>query len=840
MGRHFRWVLVGLMVCLGLAGLRGPVQAQDCGDAPVPRLVAGVQGQVTYSNGQPLNVRNGPTLGSPRLGSLPEGAVFAVVEGPFCNDNIYWWHIQANDLDGWAAEGQAGAYFVEPVSAASGPAIPAAASGVPQIIPPATSGLVAWDWAAFNGGTIPGDLPDPAAITPPPVYAGDMPALPVDSGAVQFIADTGLNPAQLALLAQNGFVVVPGGFAQFEDAYQESEQWSTTPPGYNWEAPVDPQPIGHAFFVTTDAMLHSLHYVFDNLLTDLELNLFYPQVQAMTIAAYQTARAQVADLAGTALEEPASAAALYLAVGVGLLAPDQFTAVVDTATVSAARPILDLIQAGTEQAPLAFLPGYTEDFSQYRPRGHYAGDPSLEAYFRGMNWLSRITFRASETRETQIALLLLRALSSTPTAVQDWSALHDMLSFLIGPSDDLGPPEYSALAAQVFGAELPTTALVNGDTVAAFQAQVAALPGPRVNGLILPPDTNLEDVATLTRGFRLMGQRFTFDGYVLGQLMYPYVGTREVPRSLPSGLDVAAADGSQVANDLLAAQGVPAFANYDSQLGLMRQTLAGLTPADWLENIYGGWLWTLQPLWNRDPAPYPPLMQTDAWLRRDLQAGLGSYTELKHDTVLYVKQPTGFGGGGAPLFSYGYVEPNPLVFARIAVVAASTYRGLQARGVSVNLFDDAANQTLAGTMSVLRDVAIESAHFAEMARRELTGQALSDDDYYRIQDFRNFLDVTLRSLYMGEGQPDPVALVTDIANDGVAQVLQQAVGGVDTIYVVVPDTRGGLQVVRGGVFSYYEFVGSMSQRMTDAEWRAQVAAGDTPPRPDWVSAFFSE
>ena len=570
----------------------------------------------------------------------------------------------------------------------------------------------------------------------------------------------------MALLAQNGFVVVPGGFAQFDEAYQESEAWSITPPDFSWDLPAEQQDIGHAFFVTTDAMLHSLHYVFDNLLTDLELNSFYPQAQAMTIAAYQTARTQAADLAGTALEEPASSAALYLAVGVGLLTPDQFTTVVNSATASAARPILDLIQAGTEQAPLSFLPGYTEDFSQYRPRGHYAGDPSLEAYFRGMNWLSRITFRSSDTRETQIALLLLRALSSTPTAVQDWSALHDMLSFLIGPSDDLGPPEYSMLAAQVFGADLPAAALVNGDTVAAFQTQVAALPGPRVNGLILPPDTHVEDVATLTRGFRLMGQRFTFDGYVLGQLMYPYVGTREVPRNLPSGLDVAAADGSQVAYDLLAAQGVPAFANYDSQLAQMRATLAGLTPADWMENIYGGWLWTLQPLWSRDPAPYPPLMQTDAWLRRDLQAGLGSYTELKHDTVLYVKQPTGFGGGGAPLLSFGYVEPNPLVFARIAMVAASTYRGLEARGVGVNPFNDTANQTLAGTMSVLRDVALTAGRFAEMARRELTGESLTEDDYYTIQGFSTFLNVTLRSLYMGEGEPDPVALVTDIANDG--------------------------------------------------------------------------
>ena len=130
--------------------------------------------------------------------------------------------------------------------------------------------------------------------------------------------------------------------------------------------------------------------------------------------------------------------------------------------------------------------------------------------------------------------------------------------------------------------------------------------------------------------------------------------------------------------------------------------------------------------------------------------------------MLYVKQPTGFGGGGAPLLSFGYVEPNPLV-RRIAMVAASTYRGLEARGVGVNPFDDTANQSLAGTMSVLRDVALTAGRFAEMARRELTNEALSEDDYYTIQGFSTFLNVTLRSLYMGEGEPDPVALVTDIA-----------------------------------------------------------------------------
>src|SRR5690606_35450824 len=37
-----------------------------------------------------------------------------------------------------------------------------------------------------------------------------------------------------------------------------------------------------------------------------------------------------------------------------------------------------------------------EDFSQFEPRGHYAGLPDLEQYFRAMIWLGRTDFRMLE------------------------------------------------------------------------------------------------------------------------------------------------------------------------------------------------------------------------------------------------------------------------------------------------------------------------------------------------------------------------------------------------------------------------------------------------------------
>ena len=100
--------------------------------------------------------------------------------------------------------------------------------------------------------------PNPATITPPPVYNGDLPALPLNLSAVSFTEDVTLNNAQRAMLAQNGFVVVSAGFEQFDDAYSVFNENN---------------------FVTTDAMLHSLHYVFDNLLTDLEKDLLFDQTR---------------------------------------------------------------------------------------------------------------------------------------------------------------------------------------------------------------------------------------------------------------------------------------------------------------------------------------------------------------------------------------------------------------------------------------------------------------------------------------------------------------------------------------------------------------------------------
>jgi hypothetical protein len=54
---------------------------------------------------------------------------------------------------------------------------------------------------------------------------------------------------------------------------------------------------------------------------------------------------------------------------------------------------------------------------------------------------------------------------------------------------------------------------------------------------------------------------------------------------------------------------------------------------------------------------------------------------------------------------------------------------------------------------------------------------------------------------------------------------------------MVPDDVGGFQLAVGGVYSYYEFLQPMSDRLTDEAWRAMLDAGTQPDRPGWEQPF---
>lgn len=708
-----------------------------------------------------------------------------------------------------------------------------AQTNLPPVVPVENPGtlqndFVSWDWAAFLGDSW-AQPPDPLTIELPEEYLGSLPVGPFDLSQVRFLDSINLNDEQLRLLAQNGFVVVPDTVNQFEDPYRFDNIWDVN--------------TGHGYWVTTDAVLHELYVAFANLLNFMETDELYGRVRNVALESYKTAFVQYDAAQGTSLEEPARAATLYYAVALGLLDPQAYTDTVDAALQTDAVTLLDAANAAEGRLAVPFLPRYQEDFSQYKPRGNYTTSELLQRYFRGMMWLGRITFLARDDASLQASLLALRAMEQSG-AMTDWAAVSELLTYLIGPTDNLGPAEYLPLAQAIYGNDMPLDTLADMNRLSEFRTQVKALPGPRINNVVRPMGTEVAALDDSTRGFRLFGQRFTFDAYAMQRLIYPYVGETGSERKLPSGLDVAAVMGSDIAYNLLVQQGDTNYKNYDTNMLGLREDVNQISGSDWLENLYGGWLMALQPLWNRNEQSYPALINTEAWRLRELYAGLGSWSELKHATVLYVAQPMGGLGGGGEFVAdtTNYVEPNPLVFSRVAIIAASVVQGLDARNIGKQDFTSSdAPDGLVFIRDAFHELAIVSARLADMANKHLWGIPLTDDEQIFLK--YHFGEELWYVRYSAElavsNPPEMSAIVTDVAsNPDAGTVLQVGTGYVNYIYVIT-DSPQGLQLTRGAAYSYYEFVNDIDNRLTDETWQEMVQNGNLPQRPAWISSFFS-
>mgnify|MGYP005840256527 CR=1 FL=1 len=90
-----------------------------------PRLSIGGQGRVA-PGGFPNNIRSLPGSSGDKIGEIPPGGVFTVLDGPRCStlDKIVWWQVRYNTTFGWTAEGQGGVYWLEPVDDQGVPLIP--------------------------------------------------------------------------------------------------------------------------------------------------------------------------------------------------------------------------------------------------------------------------------------------------------------------------------------------------------------------------------------------------------------------------------------------------------------------------------------------------------------------------------------------------------------------------------------------------------------------------------------------------------------------------------------------------------------------------------------------
>lgn len=630
----------------------------------------------------------------------------------------------------------------------------------------------------------------------------------------------GLSDEQRALLEENGFVVVPSRVEQIYEIYKSAKDQ------------------GIPIFVTTDALLHAYHILYDYTLRFAEIQHFVNDLQGLNAAMRGVLREQYLAAEGK-VQEAARRNLAYFSVASALLEPGTQIAsdVADDVNTE-----LDFITAhqGFAQSPIF---GYKEDYSQYVPRGHYTRNETFERYFKTMMWYGRMMFRLKPgpspeaieagRMETRQAILIVAALQNAQVGEQSalavWERIYEPTVFFVGKTDDLNIYDYGQLVKEVYGDQLTLTDLEDEAKLDEFIQRAMTLRPPRIVSSYV---TDREKPEEVTKGFRFMGQRFIPDSYIFQQLVYDKVGTQSDPRLFPKGLDVTAVLGSSRAYEiLLDVYNEGRYANYQEQMEKLRDEFGQLPPEQWVENLYWSWLYALRPLLEVKGEGYPSFMQNQGWVDKDLNAFLGSWTELRHDTILYAKQSYTMKATGImpqPEAAKGYVEPQPEVYARLAALARQMRVGLKGRG----LLDAEYRDKLERLESLLLSL-------KTMAEKELVGQALTEEEYELIRSIGGILEgITTFSAKVKEEitseADERMAIVADVHTDtNTGQVLEEGVGDAFLIYVVAP-VEGQLVATQGGVFSYYEFTHPMDDRLTDEAWQALEPKPDLPV---WTGSF---
>jgi hypothetical protein len=495
-----------------------------------------------------------------------------------------------------------------------------------------------------------------------------------------------------------------------------------------------------------------------------------------------------------------------------------FNAVADSesATNSSDAEALHIQQAhGTFSSPVF---GKPFDFTELTPRGYYTATPEMQEYFKAVHYLT------------------------TAAAAIDATPLNSL-------------PE-----------DVKTKAL---QWIAAYAAYIAPSRSPLVwnAGAFVPPAFALHPVTSpqifpLSWGFDnegLLSTVYHSDWPAAEQI----TGTKG-PRGLPSGLDLAAALGSGYARSLLKTD----LAGYPA-LGPALNALHGRQPQSAAQpDLYDAWINALAVQWA-DNATFPGNPPSTLWNAKRIQTGLASWATLRHATVLVNERTTaecGEGGFEAIVLRppRGYVEPDPKTFEAIAslfdqmeqvVAKSANFTGNLPQDSSS---DKAAQPLRDGIIRRLQATATKARLFESMAEKELQNQPLSDSDYDEIlhvgavaeHDFLVYN--SLASADLALSTPNPIMKIADVAGGGEVPYLEAAVGRPLEWDQVVP-YFGRREIVKGSIYSYYEFPSSTP--LTDLAWAGTAANPDADPEnpiakavpgkvevqahPAWVSSFIS-
>lgn len=670
-------------------------------------------------------------------------------------------------------------------------------------------------------------------------FLGKIPSFPTDAKYLDSITiKYKMTDDELGLLKKNGFVVTERN-SKFSMRDMLADIWQK-------DLPV---------FISTDLVHNAFHESYDAILKQLEIDFIIPKLGELLLSMHSKLGELDKKYSSVpVMKNSLQDADLYFSLALKLLGKTYQPYYTNTSEV--VNQIQTYVNSlGAVEVPLFSVLPRKMDYSQFKVRGHYTDQrfPQLAKYFQSMIWLGRtelylikpnVIIDPQIEKDVQRQIIdsyLISELLTLSGSEATFNEIEKAIQAFVGEQDNVTVEQLRSVFAAANIAKCEN--LLSDENVKRFQDTLVTKPfsEQRILSQLLESNPMVPEKIKPASAFLLFGQRFVIDSYVTGNVVFDRIDNG-VKRMLPSTLDILFALGNSASAQLLQPE-IEKY-KYASNLAGLRYLIDSYGNDFWDNSIYNLWLNSIRSLNPpADRSNLPEYMQTAAWWQQKMNSQVSSWSELRHDNILYAKQS--YSGGITCSYPYSYVEPVPAFYQSMKSMAVRTIDKLNQLSIDMKIEKQYFEKfsLVMDTLGTIAQKELSNQVFSEAEKKflrsvlfiELAGCGASYTGWYQTRLlFPHYL------VYSELGKKIVADFHTSEYDefDNPVGWVKHAGTGLTNLCVVVANLPGvGDVAFVGPVSSYYEYTTTNFTRINDEEWIQTYLT--KAQRPDWVNSYLT-
>ena len=492
------------------------------------------------------------------------------------------------------------------------------------------------------------------------------------------------------------------------------------------------------------------------------------------------------------------------------------------------------------------------------PRSHYTDYAELKTYFMAMKWLMREKFYFGDDKLVNAALVMVNNISDEDTA-KLWE-LSAKIKKLIGWDDDL---TLESLTNWMKENNINSVEKIKRLTKEQREDLFNLVPQTIQSSALernIETEWKISADATkdITAGFVFFVEKFTLDSYLFdlvtageAEVEYAYMPKKQtaliVPDVLEWNWDAAQIvdlwlkewvekektlkDGQHILEDKKHTQ----YSSYNRVKQEAKEKIEKeIRESSVMDSVYHKWLSMIWLLVDEVEENAPYFKLDPLYKLKNLVTYMGSYTELKHDTLLYVKQAYAFDAEFSSIDEFWYEKYCNIYVDPPSLPTPKWY--IEADMDIINKLIELNNEVKLDFGELWNRVESQFTWFDEflthtknILEKQMNNKKISNEDFEWMRLAYDELSYVVYPFWKDVSQKEMrAALIADIFTSEYewnVDPLYEAVGRPALMLVMVDDINGK-RVAIWPVFTHYEFydsdnvVKANGSRLNDIQWQA--------------------